>query len=164
MKLQLYCKYCGSAQLTLLETDSGYRCRACGEHQYLNSKPSVQGLIWQEDQVLLVSDRVEADIWSLPGGFLNHGEDPTVGLRREVQEELSINVSVGRLLDAHVASYGTNGEYSLILYYRIDDFDQNFHPSNEIQHARWFSMTELPNSLSRKSRELIKEHLPAASR
>jgi 8-oxo-dGTP diphosphatase len=48
-------------------------------------------------RVLLVKPNYR-DHWSLPGGVLEHGEPPHVGCRREVEEELSIEVEPGPLL------------------------------------------------------------------
>jgi len=36
--------------------------------------------------------------WSLPGGILEHGEPPHEGCRREVEEELGLDITPGRLL------------------------------------------------------------------
>jgi ADP-ribose pyrophosphatase YjhB (NUDIX family) len=36
--------------------------------------------------------------WSLPGGIMEHGEPPHVGCRREVTEELGLDIAPGRLL------------------------------------------------------------------
>jgi 8-oxo-dGTP pyrophosphatase MutT (NUDIX family) len=36
--------------------------------------------------------------WFLPGGGLEHGEEPDAGLRREFAEETGLDVEVGRLL------------------------------------------------------------------
>jgi 8-oxo-dGTP diphosphatase len=47
--------------------------------------------------VLLVKPNYR-DLWSLPGGILEHGEAPHVGCAREVREELGISVPVGPLL------------------------------------------------------------------
>ncbi len=48
-------------------------------------------------QVLLVKPNYR-DHWSLPGGILEHGEPPHEGCRREVKEELGLDVTPGRLL------------------------------------------------------------------
>jgi len=36
--------------------------------------------------------------WSLPGGILEHGEPPHEGCRRDVEEELGLDITPGRLL------------------------------------------------------------------
>ena len=48
-------------------------------------------------RVLLVKPNYR-DHWSLPGGILEHGEPPHVGCRREVEEELGIDMHPGPLL------------------------------------------------------------------
>jgi ADP-ribose pyrophosphatase YjhB (NUDIX family) len=48
-------------------------------------------------RVLLVKPNYR-DHWSLPGGILEHGEAPHEGCRREVEEELGLDVAPGPLL------------------------------------------------------------------
>jgi 8-oxo-dGTP diphosphatase len=48
-------------------------------------------------RVLLVKPNYR-EHWSLPGGILEHGEPPHVGCRREVAEELGLDIAPGRLL------------------------------------------------------------------
>ena len=48
-------------------------------------------------QVLLVKPNYR-DHWLLPGGILEHGEAPDAGCRREVAEELGLDIEPGPLL------------------------------------------------------------------
>ena len=50
-----------------------------------------------DGRVLLVKPNYR-DHWSLPGGILEHGEPPHEGCRREVKEELGLDITPGRLL------------------------------------------------------------------
>jgi 8-oxo-dGTP pyrophosphatase MutT (NUDIX family) len=38
------------------------------------------------------------DAWTLPGGALDHNEPPRRGAEREIEEELGLRITVGRLL------------------------------------------------------------------
>ena len=51
----------------------------------------------QAGRVLLVKPNYR-DHWSLAGGILEHGEPPHVGCRREVSEEIGLDIEPGRLL------------------------------------------------------------------
>ena len=48
-------------------------------------------------QVLLVKPNYR-DHWSLAGGILEHGEPPHIGCRREVSEEIGLDIEPGPLL------------------------------------------------------------------
>ena len=48
-------------------------------------------------RVLLVKPNYR-EHWTLPGGILEHGEPPHVGCRREVAEEIGLDIAPGRLL------------------------------------------------------------------
>jgi 8-oxo-dGTP pyrophosphatase MutT (NUDIX family) len=48
-----------------------------------------------DGRVLLVKPNYR-DHWSLPGGILEHGEPPHEGCRREVKEELGLDITPGR--------------------------------------------------------------------
>jgi 8-oxo-dGTP diphosphatase len=50
-----------------------------------------------DGRVLLVKPNYR-EHWSLPGGILDEGEPPHEGCRREVSEELGLDITPGRLL------------------------------------------------------------------
>lgn len=63
----------------------------------------VAGVILRNgDEIMLCQRRPEAHNglkWEFPGGKLEPGESPEEALRRELREELSIEVEVGRVAD-----------------------------------------------------------------
>jgi 8-oxo-dGTP diphosphatase len=54
-----------------------------------------------DEQVLLarIAPHIRAGAWALPGGGIDHGEDPRDALRREVLEETGLHAEPGRIID-----------------------------------------------------------------
>jgi A/G-specific adenine glycosylase len=60
------------------------------------------GVIWREDGRFLIAQRpldgLLGGLWEFPGGKLENGETPPQALRREIREELAMEIAVGRPL------------------------------------------------------------------
>jgi 8-oxo-dGTP diphosphatase len=72
-------------------------------------------LIIRDEQILLtqLASRISADEkWHLPGGGLDHGEEPRAALVREIREETGLDAEVGdtaRVYSAHLPSMWRQG-------------------------------------------------------
>jgi 8-oxo-dGTP diphosphatase len=90
--------------------------------------------------------------WFLPGGGLDHGEDPAHGLRREFREETGLEVDVGALLgilsDVFILPDGTS-LHTLRIIHWVDGYagDLRDEVGGSSDVARWVPIddaTELP--------------------
>lgn len=69
-----------------------------------NQRLGAYAWVVEDDRVLLtrISPRgYDVGSWTLPGGGVDHGESPRVGVVREVREEAGLDVEVTSLLDVH---------------------------------------------------------------
>lgn len=72
-------------------------------------------VILREGQILLsrLSPRISPDeLWTLPGGGLDHGEDPRDAVLREIREETGLDAKVGdtaRVYSAHLPGVWRDG-------------------------------------------------------
>ena len=72
-------------------------------------------VILRDDRILLsrLSSLVTSDeLWTLPGGGLDHGEDPRDAVVREIHEETGLTAEVGetaRVYSAHLPSAWRDG-------------------------------------------------------
>jgi ADP-ribose pyrophosphatase YjhB (NUDIX family) len=60
-------------------------------------KIDVRGVVFREDEILLVRERVD-DAWTLPGGWADVGESPAESVVREVREESGYDTRVVKVL------------------------------------------------------------------
>jgi ADP-ribose pyrophosphatase YjhB (NUDIX family) len=57
----------------------------------------------REGRVLLVEHAFRTDFpWGLPGGWVEPGEEPSAAVKRELREELGLDVAVGELVECAV--------------------------------------------------------------
>jgi len=83
--------------------------------------------------------------FDVPGGFLRAGEDVLDGLRREVEEELGVELDVGfgDFVHAFPHTYGDEGDYVLALGFlgRIASGEPK--AADDVAELRWVFLDEL---------------------
>ncbi|MGH2461349.1 MAG: NUDIX hydrolase [Chloroflexota bacterium] len=126
-------------------------CANCGATHYHNSKPAAGALILRGDRILLVERAVEPfkGYWDIPGGFLELGEHPADGARREALEETGLLVEVADppfaiLMDR----YGDSDDRTLNLYYLARVIGGDPHPADDAAALRWFPLSALPDRIA----------------
>ena len=93
--------------------------------------------------------------WGIPGGFLSKGEQPEAALRRELREEIGIEVQDVAMLFARTLPRPRQIE----IYFRARAIGRPEPCSFEIRKARWFSVDDLPPELSKDQCLLIRRAL-----
>ncbi|MFF3863065.1 NUDIX domain-containing protein [Streptomyces sp. NPDC002209] len=74
---------------------------------------SAAAIVRDEQGRVLIVNPVYKERWNLPGGHLEEGELPTVAARREVREEIGLDLEIGDLL---VIAWVTRAEGSHVFY------------------------------------------------
>jgi ADP-ribose pyrophosphatase YjhB (NUDIX family) len=141
------CPRCASP----LENEGGRAaCAACGSEYYANSAPCVCALVEDADGRLLLGRRaIEPDRgkWDVPGGFLDEGETPFDGLRRELREETGLDGAPGRFVGAWMDVYGDapDAVATLNLYFEVHVVDAGPVAADDVAELAWFGPDELPH-------------------
>jgi 8-oxo-dGTP diphosphatase len=114
-------------------------------------------IIFDEDgRVLLLEHVFRPDSgWGLPGGFLNKGEQPETALRRELREEIGVELEQVEMLFARTLA----GPRQIEIYFRARAIGIPQPCSFEIRTAQWFTLDNLPAELSQDQRRLIQRAL-----
>lgn len=92
-----------------------YTCAACGWEFYQNTAAAVIGILIFQDQMLFTRRNQEPGkgMLDLPGGFTDPGESSEASLRREIREELGIELGAVEYLGSFPNVYPFRGtEYT----------------------------------------------------
>jgi len=124
-------------------------CSVCGSDYYANSAPTVGALCEDEQgRLMLVRRAVEPQMgkWDTPGGFLEEGERPLDGLRRELLEETGLEIEPGEFVGAVIDLYGDgpDAQSILSLNWTARVLGGTPAPADDISEIRWFAGDEIP--------------------
>ena len=120
-------------------------CELCA---FKNPKATATGIIIQDNKLLLLKRLEEpfAGMWDLPGGYMQEKEEPDATLRRELKEELRVEVSNLEFIRSFPgAALWKEQEFLILsLFYLVDLQGQEIDLNNKENSAySWVSISEL---------------------
>ncbi len=119
MKIFDYCPSCGSRDI-FFDDIKEFKCRACSFTYFHNVAAAVAAILKYDQKILLIErgQDPEKGKLDLPGGFVDPKESAEEGLKREIKEELNIDLSGPKYLGSCPNIYNYKG----VLYHTCDLF------------------------------------------
>ncbi len=141
-------------------------CTGCGRVEYIDPKLAATAVFPHEGGIVLVRRAIEPGYgkWSLPGGFVDRGEEVPHAAVREVREETGIDLSITGMLG--VFSY--EGWTSVVVSFEGVIERGTPEPRAETLEVRSFAPATLPwedivfYSTHDALREYLRRHHPGA--
>ena len=153
-------KHCPRCRTELLGDEQRLECPQCGFVAYASSKATAAALVEDGEGRLLLARRAIEPFrgrWDIPGGFLEEGEHPLDGLRRELREETGLEVEPVDFLGIWMDRYGgdSTAESTLNLYWTAVVTGGEAAPDDDVDELCWFDRHRLPDR-----QELAFENVP----
>jgi ADP-ribose pyrophosphatase YjhB (NUDIX family) len=121
----------------------------------------VGGLIHRNGALLLIKRKFEPNKgrWSLPGGLMEVGEDPTEAARREVREELGLEVKLEGLFQvANEVIRDDKGEvryHFVLIDYLMTPMGERITLNDESDEYRWFQAVDVDGLNASENTKMI---------
>jgi len=137
-----YCSNCGQP-IQLKFKEYAMKCQACNQSTYPTINPAILVAVVKDRQLLLArSPHFPSGLYSTLAGFVDPGETLEHAVKREVKEEVGINIK-------NIKYFGTQPwpfSNSIMIGFTAehDDGDISIDPV-EIESAGWYDFDDLPN-------------------
>ena len=153
-----YCPYCATP-LERRERFGQVRpvCPTCGFVYFQDPKVAVIGFVVRDERLLLIRRAVDPakGKWALPGGYMDAGEMPDRALKREMWEEVGLDIDVERLLEIYpMAGPGVDARGIVLAYAAVPTNHVDGRPleaHDDVSEAGWFAPDEIPDELAFES-------------
>ncbi len=114
----------------------------------------VFAVIESEGKILLARRR-DIGWWNLPGGGMEAGETVDDALRREIREEVGLEIHIDYL----VGVYSKPQKHEVVLTFFCHPASGTPGPSDEVSEVGWFTPDALPEPLLPKHRQRLQDAL-----
>ncbi len=142
-----FCPKCGSSEFKV-SGDRSMKCDTCGFHLYFNASAAVAALVTNnEGKLMLVTRGVEPDYGKLdlPGGFVDPMETAENAIKRELLEELGMNVKSLKYRSSAPNEYIFSGfsVFTIDMAFQVTpESISNLKPMDDILEYRFYSEGE----------------------
>lgn len=133
---------------------------------YATPKLDIRGVVFKDGKLLLVRELLDGGRWTLPGGWVDINEPPSLAVEREVREEAGLIVKAKKLLALYDRNLHGHPPYPFHAYkiFMLCELQGETDASPlETAEPKYFALNEIPElSLSRVSPDEITrmfEHL-----
>lgn len=139
-------QYCPQCKSNLTQKHNSYHCPSCNINIYINSKPASDIFLIEDDKVLLAKRAHEPfkGSWDVIGGFLDLGELPEDGVKREVMEETGLEIEILDLLGFYMDRYGDDGDHVLVNRFIGKITGGDMKANDDVAELKWFPINNLP--------------------
>ncbi len=153
-----YCPSCGRVlELEVIEGKERKSCPACGFIDYKNPLPVAVAITVKEKKFLLIKRGIapRKGTGGNPSGFIEVGETPEEASLRELKEETGVSGQIVRLVGVfRIKDEEIYGDM-LVVTYLIKAGDEEIAHGDEVEDARFFDITELPDHYVRRYSNVI---------
>lgn len=136
-----------------------YRWYMENEQNHLIADIPEKAIIEHNGKILIVCN--DEGKWQLPGGRLHIGEQPVEGLKREIKEELGIDIEPLRIFDAFVFT-SASGKHHYTTVWLCKPIKNNTAISKrdekEVHDFKWISSAEELEELQSASTQMWQEY------
>ena len=135
-------RFCGRCASPLLpdETERALRCPSCGNLLFPHIAPAVIVAITCGDRILLAKNQ-RYQHYALIAGYVEVGETLEHALRREVLEEVGLEIHTIRYLGDQ--PWGISGSHMFAFHALADDSIPIRLQESELKDARWFHRNDV---------------------
>lgn len=112
-----------------------------------NIRIRVAGILVKDDQILLVRHEKDGkSYWLIPGGGVDFGESAEQALIREFQEEVGLDIKVGKLVLVHDSIPPNHHRQVLNLYFQVtaENYGLKVTPDAVLRDAAFYPLVDFP--------------------
>lgn len=126
---------------------------------YATPKLDIRGVVFKDNKILLVRELMDGGAWTIPGGWVDINEPPSLAVERELREEAGVIVKAKRLLalyDRNLHGHPPYPFHAYKIFIQCDLIAEATPDPLETSDPTYFSLSELPElSLPRVTPEEI---------
>jgi len=136
-----FCGRCGSNTKTQLN-ERAKKCPVCGLVSFPRISPAIMVTILKNDTILLANNRMfPSNFYSVLAGFVEPGETLEECIRREVKEEVDIEIKNIKYFGSQPWPFPNSLMIAFTAEYKSGDIKVD---GTELAHADWYTSSNLP--------------------